>query len=350
MDSQQLNRVEMEMSQWRSKEERFSKLFSVSLSSNRSLLKEKLQDYERIAAKYKETQNPDERFALRILKQESRQIERQLYPNLLIRLLRRLLVIPVREQVVLRQDIRQAAHNSQSLHHQVQRAGFAGLSSQLEEQVRKGQQQFTLPVSYYVNEKERIDHQLSFAKDQSGLYQFTGYKATLSNEAKSVENREHFFNVMPGDVVDAKQAYNLLSGRSINKGDKWVQLDLNDRDIQGNYRIKEFHGAYGYDLPKVLQQLQLKELDDDFKGNRLRDALHQGGRVSVSFLKDGNEQRYYIEANPQFKTVNIYDEHNKKISIAAATGTKTMEASKLAHKVSETQEESLEKRKGMRVS
>lgn len=101
-----VNRVEMELSQWRSREERFSKLFSFNLSSNRPLLKEKLQYYERIAAKYKGTQDLDERFALRVLRQERNNVEKQLFPNLLIRLLRRLLVAPVREQIVIRQNIK----------------------------------------------------------------------------------------------------------------------------------------------------------------------------------------------------------------------------------------------------
>ena len=63
-------------------------LFSFSLSSNRALLKEKLEYYERIAARYRGTQDQEERFALRMLRQERNRIEKQLYPNPLIRLLR----------------------------------------------------------------------------------------------------------------------------------------------------------------------------------------------------------------------------------------------------------------------
>lgn len=153
-----------------------------------------------------------------------------------------------------------------------------------------------------------------------------------------------------GISIDTTEAHNLLAGRSIQKDGTWVQLDFNDKDPQGNYRIKEFQSGYGYDLEKILQQLPLKELLNKSEADKLQDALKQGGRQSVSFIKDGNEQRYYIEANPQFKSVNIYDEHSRKITLATALGNKTMEAVKLMHKINERQDESQSKRNGMRVS
>ncbi|MBT2591401.1 hypothetical protein J7E50_14320 [Pedobacter sp. ISL-68] len=345
-----VNRVEMELSLWRSREERFSKLFSFNLSSNKSLLKEKLQYYERIAAKYKGTQDVDERFALNVLRQERNKIEKQLYPNLLIRLLRRLLVAPIREQIVIRQNVRQAEINSQSLHSQLQRAGFTNLSTKLDEQIRQSHEQFNIPVSYYINEKERLDHQLYFAKDQTGQYQFEGYKTSLHNELKPEENRQQYFSMKAGYGIDSTEAHNLLAGRSIQKDGTWVQLDFNDKDPHGNYRIKEFQSGYGYDLEKVLQQLPLKELLNKNDADKLQDALKQGSRQSVSFIKNGNEQRYYIEANPQFKSVNIYDEHSRKITLATALGNKTMEALKVNHKINEGKDESQSKRNGLRVS
>src|SRR5690554_5906904 len=153
-----VNRVENELNQWRSREERFSKLFSFSLSSNKALLTEKLDYYEGISAKYKGTSDLDERFALRVLRQEKLQMEKQLYPNFLIRMLRRLFVSPVKEQLAIRTDSRNTQQNKQSLQMELQGAGFSGLSTKLEEQIKQGQPQFSIPVSYYVNEKERLDH------------------------------------------------------------------------------------------------------------------------------------------------------------------------------------------------
>lgn len=338
MNNSLVNKVEAELNQWRSREERFSKLFSFSLSSNRALHKEKLDYYDRIAAKYNGTQDLDERFALRMLRQERNRIEKQLYPNLFIRLLRRLLVAPIKEQIVIRRDTRKMEENSQALHQQVQRAGFPDLSSKIDEQIKQGQQQFSIPVSYYLNDKERLDHQLSFVKDQSGLYQLEGYKTTIYNESKPDEKRQHYFNIRNGYEMNNNEAYNLLAGRCIQHNGTWMQLDFNDKDPHGNYRVKQFHSDYGYDLEKVLQQLPLKELLNKSTATELQAALKNGNRVSISFIKDGNEQRFYIEASPQFKSVNIYDEHSRKITLHTALGNKTVEAMKVAHKANEQQQ------------
>ncbi len=343
-----INRVETELNQWRSREERFSKLFSFSLSSNEALLKEKLHYYDRIAAKYKGTGDIDERFALGMLKQERNRIEKQLYPNVLIRLLRRLLVVPVKEQIVIRQDNRKTEQNSQSLHQQVRRAGFTNLAAKIDEQIKHGQQQFSLPVSYYINDKERLNHQLSFVKDQSGTYHFEGYKTNLYNESKPNEQREQYFSAKNGYEINTTESYNLLAGRAIKKNATWVQLDFNDKDANCNFRMKEFHSGYGYNLQKILQQLPLKELLNESEANKLHDALKNGNRVAVSFIKNGNEQRYYIEANPQFKSVNIYDEHARKITLNTALGTKTLEAMKAVNNAS--QQQSQGRKNGMRMA
>jgi hypothetical protein len=345
-----VNRVEMKLSQWHSREERFSKLFSFSLSNNRSLLKEKLHHYERIATKYKGSQNLDEQFTLRMLKQERNRILKQLYPNLLVRLVRKILIAPLIEQIAIRQDVKEVEQNSQSLHDQVQRIGFTDLSARIDQQIRQGQERFTIPVSYYVNEKEQLSHELSFAKDQSGKYQFEGYKTNLQNESKPEEDRRQYFKVQEGNSVNITQAYNLLAGRAVQKNESWMQLDLNDKGPNGNYRIKKFYSGYGYDFEKALQQLPLKELLNKTEADKLQYALKQGSRQSVVLIKNGNEHRFFIEANPQFKSINIYDEHSRKITLATALGNKTMETVKQIQKTNEHQKENQLKRNGMRIS
>lgn len=344
------NRVEMELNQWRSREERFSKLFNFSLSNNRSLLKEKLHHYERIGTKYKGTKNIEERFALQMLKQEKAKILKQVYPNLLVRLIRKLIVAPLIDQIAVHKDTKEEEKNNQSLHDQVQRIGFGDLSAKIEDQIKQGREQFTIPVSYYANEKERLNHELSFAKDHSGQYQFDGYKTTLQNELKPEEDKSQYFKIHGGNFIDTMQAYNLLAGRAIQKERTWIQLDLNDKDAVGNHRFKEFHSGYGYDLEKTVQQLPLKELTNKAETDKLKDALKQGNRQPITLIKNGNEHRFYIEANPQFKSVNIYDEHSRKITLSTALGNKTMETVKQIQKTNENQRVNPSKRNEMHIS
>lgn len=344
-----VNRVETALNGWRSREERFSRLFSFDLSSNRALMKEKLSYYDRIATTYKGTRDMDERLALKLLRQERNHMEKRLYPHIMVRLLRRLVVVPIRERIAVKQDSLRMEENRQALDRQVQRAGFTGLSEKIGENMNQGQQQFSIPVSRYINEKERLDYRLSFVKDHSGTYRFDGYKADLHNENRPDEKRQQYFDMENGGGVNTMEAYNLLSGRSVQKEGRWLQLDFNDRDALGNFRVKEFHAGYGYNIDQVLQQLPLKELLNKGEADRLRDALRHGERQSVTFTKDGHERRYYIEANPQHKSVNVYDEHSRKITLNTALGNKTMEAVRVAQKESERQQQGQAKRNGMRV-
>lgn len=77
MSVEKSNRVEAELMNWQQKEQKFQSLFSFELSSNKALLREKLHDFERIAVKYKNTTDPDERFTLQMLKQERRHLEKK---------------------------------------------------------------------------------------------------------------------------------------------------------------------------------------------------------------------------------------------------------------------------------
>ena len=44
------------------------------------------------------------------------------------------------------------------------------------------------------------------------------------------------------------------------------------------------------------------------------DSLQRGNRQSVNFQHEGKEQKIYIEASPQFKSLNFYDGNMKRIN------------------------------------
>lgn len=57
----------------------------------------------------------------------------------------------------------------------------------------------------------------------------------------------------------------------------------------------------------------IKELgNNDFKAGLL-DSLKKGNLQSATFQINGAEQKQYIEANPLFKTINIYDGSMQKV-------------------------------------
>ncbi|OYX82756.1 MAG: hypothetical protein B7Y83_13725, partial [Flavobacteriales bacterium 32-34-25] len=92
-----------------------------------------------------------------------------------------------------------------------------------------------------------------------------------------------------------------------------VQMDFKEADTNGNFKLNQYHQNYGYDLENALSKHPIKELETPKYKEDLMDSIKKGNRQSVTFVKDGNEIKQYVEANPQFKTINVYDANMKRI-------------------------------------
>jgi hypothetical protein len=115
-----------------------------------------------------------------------------------------------------------------------------------------------------------------------------------------------------------------MSGRAVNKDlinkegqvyNAWVQMDLKETDKNGNYLLKHYHQNYGFDLVKELAKHPIKEIANEQDKSRLIESLQRGNRQAVTFLKEGSEQRIFIEANPKFKSINIYDSNMQRFYV-----------------------------------
>jgi hypothetical protein len=318
------NRIAKHIDEWKGREQRFEKLFSPDILKDKAFLKEKLGFYEHLQNKYSLSNVPEEKMTLIILARQNDLLRKQVYPNLWIRLLRRVLA-PFREKQAERQTTISSDRNLSDLKEAVTKAGFEVDGSKLALQIKQGQREFSLPLSYYISENQKMDINLSFAKDASGAYRFEKYQAALTDTNKPQASKKQIFS--SDDQISASQAQNLLSGRAIkietfdiNAGSKskWIQLDFNDQDASGNHKLKEFHKDYGFDLQKAVSQLGVKEGLTAKDQQTLLDALSLGEKPQVTIMREGKEVQLSIEANPQYKTLNVYDEHQKKISIAQA--------------------------------
>lgn len=149
-----VNRVEMEFSQWKAREERFNTLFSITPAENKSLLAEKLRQFDRIRTKYKSSQNIEEQHTLRILKMEIQRMSKQLYPSLISRILSKIITI-TQNQLSLRSDAKKDKRNFNSLNEKVQRIGFPDLSEKIKIHLQKEQENFSVPYPTTLMKKKR---------------------------------------------------------------------------------------------------------------------------------------------------------------------------------------------------
>jgi hypothetical protein len=200
------------------------------------------------------------------------------------------------------------------------------LNSELETRINEQPTEFKLSMQgEYKKDSgvERVDYTLDFRKsDQTDMYFFNRYQATLRNEEDPTKEKSQTFYVTKNSGITAKEAYNLLSGRSVNKDltnkegqpfNAWLKMDFTEKDKNDNFKVKQFTSGYGYELDKVLDKFPVKELADAEQKEKLMKSLEKGNLTSVTFQKDGKEDKMFIEANPQFKTLTVYDASMKKM-------------------------------------
>jgi hypothetical protein len=202
---------------------------------------------------------------------------------------------------------------------------FTGFGDALENELKEKMQKQAPEFQIYHNTKFGNDvatATLYFKKsDQTDMYFFNKYDVTLKQESLPDMMKQTFY-INKGNNVTMKEAYNLMSGRAVNKDlttkegqvyNAWVQMNFNEIDRNGNFQLKQFHQNYGYDLEKELAKLPVKELGSEQEKIRVMESLQRGNRQAVTFNKEGTEQRMYIEANPRFKSINVYDSSMQRV-------------------------------------
>lgn len=78
--------------------------------------------------------------------------------------------------------------------------------------------------------------------------------------------------------------------------------------------MNHYHQNYGYDLEAALSKHSIKELETPKFKEDLLNSLKKGNLQSVTFVVSGVESKMHVEANPHFKTVNVYDVNLQRIN------------------------------------
>ncbi len=214
--------------------------------------------------------------------------------------------------------------NQQNLDYLKENLRFMGfgdkLYADLEKNILQGFPEFVLKMpSEFSNQK--MDSTLLFKKsDQSDLYFFNRFDAHLHHRSDPSKDVQQTFYLNKGYGITLKEAFNLLQGRAVFKelsnkeGQKfnaWIQLDFKEKEENGNYKTRQYHQNYGYDLTSTLNAFPIKELQNEQQRERLLMSLEKGNVQSVTMAAEGREQMFFIEANPQFKSITVYDAHMK---------------------------------------
>jgi len=217
--------------------------------------------------------------------------------------------------------------NLEFLQKQVQFTGYGKEhNNELREELKKQNPSFTL---YHQQDfgKDSTVSSLHFKKSESSdMYFFNRHTIVLKNEQHPDTVRQGFYINNGKDNITLKEGFNLLSGRAVEKdlenkeGEKyraWIQLNFKEIDKQGNFETRQFHQRYGFDLEKVVGNLPIKSLGNLEEKKQLMESLQRGNRQAVTLEVNGAERKAFIEAAPQFKALNYYNDHGKRMHLSS---------------------------------
>ena len=212
--------------------------------------------------------------------------------------------------------------NFQYLSDNLKYMGFGeNLKTDLEKNLNEGKAYFQLHYKAEINKKP-FEVTMNFRKsDTSDMYFFNNYHASL--EKGKDEKAEQTFYLNKGKGITGKEAFNLLDGRSVHKDlvtkegqpyKAWIQLDFENKGKNNNFEVKQFHEKYGFDLKAAVEKFPITDLKEPDKEKALMQSLQKGNVQSVTIEKDGSSHKMFIEADPQFKKVNLYDSNMKLVA------------------------------------
>lgn len=311
---QKENRLEREMKQWEAREQRFAKLFSASILQSRAFKKEKVRHLRKLSTGYRWSDDPEERMTRKLLNQERRQLEKELYPNRLKRNFMRFmgslgrLANAIIKPPAGRMDMGKAATD-------LKRAGFSDMKESLRQHRGKGQDTFSITDVRQVGKGEQLEYSPEFRKRQDGQLHYEGHTVTLRGESKAVSYRMDAGDTRLGE----RQARNLLSGRAVLVKGEWLKLDRNDKDAAGNLRIKRSPEINGPDLERELSLLPIQENRFAVTKAELIKALKQGDKVAVDMNIGNRTEVVHLASNG--KSLDMFNGVGKKTTLSQILGT-----------------------------
>lgn len=251
--------------------------------------------------------------------------------------------------------------NFNGLKEQVKFTGFDvdRIAEQLEAKMKSGEKVFTINLDKQFG-RDQASAVLHFKKSKEGdNYFFNSYDMSVKfgHQEHALKQTFYINNLSSKERVVAegmspdgekkrnpnitlKEAYNLLSGRSVYKSlhkvqsteiegkkfyhpvaeryEAWLKMDFSKvEEKTGNYQMNQYGKGYQFDHKALIASLNLKENQSPESLKELIESLERGNRQMVTFVHgDGREQKGYLEITARFKNVNIYDEqHQRKRSV-----------------------------------
>ena len=197
------------------------------------------------------------------------------------------------------------------------------LHKDLEKGIKSKNQQFEIKTtSDKALPENKVDFTLKFNKTDSGGIFLNSYNAKLTNEKN--EEISHNFPVNRENTFTAKEAINLLEGRSVKiefhnpKSDQqetaFVQFNFEEpKTEKGNYLFQNFYKNYGVETDKIVEKSNLIFDKPEYKENTIK-SLEKGNIVKVKFEQDDKVIEGKAILDPLNRNLKLYDSEMSRLN------------------------------------
>ena len=197
------------------------------------------------------------------------------------------------------------------------------LHKDLEKGIKSKNQQFEIKTtSDKTLPGNKVDFTLKFNKTENGGVFLNSYNTKFTNE--KAEEISHNFSVNRENTFTAKEAVNLMEGRSVKiefhnpKSDQqetaFVQFNFEEpKTEKGNFMFQNFYENYGVDTDKIVEKSNLIFDKPEYKDNVIK-SLEKGNIVKVKFDFDDKIMEGKAVLNPQYRNLNLYDNDMNRIN------------------------------------
>lgn len=302
---------------WHRKQDMLESVFGSGVASE--LDKEKLKFLSAGLARISPGASADEKLVLAMLKKTTSRLEKQLYPNPVLRVLRRIKTL-VYDRPIQAARLRQLkTDNISSLSLELGKIGVYPEKLDLEKRLDYESPRLDMAMSSPYGTDHNLQMTLHMERHDSGAYQLNGYTAVLKDPVNPEKSKSYTFDASSG--VNAREAVNLLQGRAVLKhyqvgenrmGSKWLQLDFKNLDVNGKPVLKEMGADYEFNIrqqvTKVASALEKWELTSA----RVLEGLEKGNQIVLKGL-DG--ETTYLVADAIGKVVLLKNEQGKPVSV-----------------------------------
>lgn len=202
----------------------------------------------------------------------------------------------------------------------------------IQEKMATGVSDFTVPHQTKFGQNE-VNSTLHFGKSNGGdLYFFKKFDLELKQPGADEPLKQTYF-IGKENNYTLKERYNMLDSRAVFKelnklepvgeGENrkfkatdetykaWRALDFKQTDDRGNFLPKMMF----WDHEKAIKNYPIKELAEGYDRSRLLASLEKGNLTKVTIIKDGQEIKGTMAANPRQAGFDFYDSNNQRLEV-----------------------------------